>query len=113
MTPFDPDRAALLVIDVQQGFAEQDAAGRRRNNPDALDKIVELLTVFRRASRPIFHIRHSSTEPDSVFRPDRPGYRAIAVAHELPGATGIAKPVNSGFLATDLDARLTHTGLRT
>ena len=113
MTPFDPDRTVLLVIDVQQGFAEQDAAGRRRNNPDALDRIVDLLGAFRNASRPIFHIRHASIEADSVFRPERPGYRPIAAARELPGEPVVVKRVNSGFIGTDLEGRLRDAGLHT
>ena len=68
---------ALIVIDVQQGFAEQDAAGHKRNNPEALDRIVELLAAFRARKLPIFHIRHASTEPDSVFRPERSGFQVI------------------------------------
>ncbi len=113
MTPFDPARTVLLVIDAQQGFAERDAAGDRRNNPEALDRIVDLLGAFRSASHPIFHIRHSSTEPNSVFRPERPGYQPIVVARELPGETVIVKQVNSGFIGTDLEGRLREAGLRT
>jgi len=104
---------ALIVIDVQQGLAEQDAAGRKRNNPDALDRIVELLAAFRAKGLPIFHIRHASTEPDSVFRPERTGFQVISAARELPGEPIIVKTVNSAFIGTDLEARLREAGYHT
>jgi nicotinamidase-related amidase len=104
---------ALIVIDVQQGFAEQDAAGRKRNNPEALDRIVDLLAAFRARNLPIFHIRHASTEPDSVFRPERTGFQVIETARELPGEPVIVKNVNSAFIGTDLEARLREAGHHT
>ena len=110
MTRFTPDRTALIVIDVQQGFAEQDAAGRKRNNPDALDRIVDLLAAFRGKGLAVFHIRHASTEPDSVFRPERTGFQVIEAVRELPGEPVIVKNVNSTFIGTDLEARLRQAG---
>ena len=44
-------KAALVVIDVQRAFDEWEAAGKRRNNPEALARIVELLAAFRLATR--------------------------------------------------------------
>jgi nicotinamidase-related amidase len=113
MSRFEPARTALIVIDVQQGFSEQDAAGRGRNNPDALDRIVDLLVAFRAHRLAIFHIRHASTEPDSVFRPERSGFQAIEAARELPGEPVIVKSVNSAFIGTDLEARLRQAGYGT
>jgi nicotinamidase-related amidase len=104
---------ALIVIDVQQGFAEQDAAGHKRNNPHALDRIVDLLTAFRERRLPIFHIRHASTEPDSVFRPERTGFQPIPAARELPGEPVVVKNVNSAFIGTDLESRLRQAGHHT
>jgi nicotinamidase-related amidase len=104
---------ALIVIDVQQGFPEQDAAGAKRNNPHALDRIVDLLTAFRARGLPIFHIRHASTEPGSVFRPERSGFPVIPAARELPGEPVVVKTVNSAFIGTDLETRLRAGGHRT
>jgi nicotinamidase-related amidase len=113
MTRFDPHRTALIVIDVQRGFAEQDATGRGRNNPDALERIVDLLAAFRAKGLAIFHIRHASTEPDSVFRPERPGFQVIETAREKPGEAVIVKNVNSAFIGTDLESRLRQGGYDT
>ena len=110
MSQLGPAHTTLIVIDAQQGFAEQDAAGHGRNNPDALNRIAELLAAFRRHGLPILHIRHASTEPDSVFRPERSGFQVIAGARELPGEPVIVKNVNSAFIGTDLEARLRQAG---
>lgn len=104
---------ALIVIDVQQGFIEREAAGEHRNNPDAVARIADLLTAFRKASLPILHVRHASTEPHSVLRPERSGYQPIAEARELPGEPVIVKTVNSAFIGTDLEARLRSAGCQT
>ena len=112
-TTFDPAHTALIVIDVQQGFIEREAAGEHRNNPDAVARIADLLAAFRKAALPIFHIRHASTEPHSVLRPERPGYQVIDEARELPGEPVIVKTVNSAFIGTDLEAKLRHTGRHT
>src|SRR4051794_27004897 len=60
---------ALIVVDVQRAFDEWEAAGKRRNNPDAVTRIVELLAAFRAGRAPVFHIRHEGTKPNSSFLP--------------------------------------------
>ena len=59
---------ALIVVDVQRAFDEWEAAGKRRNNPHAVARIVDLLAAFREASASIFHIRHQGTRPNSSCR---------------------------------------------
>lgn len=107
----DPRKTALIVIDVQRGFDEIEAAGNRRNNPDAAQKIAGLIAAFRAAGAPVIHIRHASQEPDSVFRPDRPGYTVKDEARELPGEAVLVKHVNSSFIGTGLEADLRERGL--
>ena len=99
-------RPALVVIDVQRGFDEIEAAGTPRNNPQALACIMRLLAAFRAANARIIHIRHASTEPNSVFRPERPGFAVEPKAREIPGETVIVKNVNSAFIGTSLEALL-------
>src|SRR5580693_5287151 len=76
---------ALIVIDVQRAFDQWEAAGKRRNNPDAVGRIVELLAAFRASPAPIFHIRHEGTRPKSSFLPDGTGYRVKDEAREMAG----------------------------
>ncbi|MDQ4135922.1 MAG: cysteine hydrolase [Pseudomonadota bacterium] len=111
MSPLYPGTTALVVIDVQKGFDEIEARGNRRNNPDAILRIADLLAHFRSVGAPVFHIRHASREADSVFRPERPGFQVKDEARELLGEPVIVKHVNSSFIGTDLEARLRAAGI--
>jgi nicotinamidase-related amidase len=106
-------RTALIVIDVQRAFDQWEAAGKRRNNPGAVARIVELLAAFRESSTPIFHIRHEGTRPNSSFRPGGTGYPVKDEAREIEGEPVIVKRVNSAFIGTDLETRLRAAGIET
>ena len=97
---------ALIVVDVQRAFDEWEAAGKRRNNTDAVARIVDLLAAFRASGAPIFHIRHEGTKPNSTFLPSRTGYAVKDEARERGSEPVIVKRVNSAFIGTDLEARL-------
>jgi nicotinamidase-related amidase len=106
-------RTALIVVDVQRAFDQWEAAGKRRNNPDAVKRIAELLAAFRTRKHPIFHIRHEGTKPKSSFLPDGPGYPVKDEAREQAGEPVIVKRVNSAFIGTDLESRLRAADIRT
>lgn len=103
--------AALLVIDLQKGI--DDPSWGRRNNPQAEANIARLLDAWRAAAKPIFHIKHNSTEPESTYRPGQPGNDFKAEARPLPGETVIEKNTNSAFIGTDLERRLRNAGIHT
>lgn len=105
---FDPT-AALLVIDVQEGF--EDPRWGTRNNPGAEDRIARLLAAWRARERPVVHVRHLSRSPDSPLRPGQPGCEIKAVARPLPGERVVEKSVNSAFIGTDLEAWLRERGI--
>src|SRR5437764_160083 len=66
-----PTTAALLVIDLQKAI---DAPyWGPRNNPDCERNVAALLERWRATRRPIYHIKHDSTEPQSAYRPGQPG----------------------------------------
>lgn len=113
MSELPPSRPALIVIDVQRAFDEWEAAGQRRNNPDAVNHIADLLAAFRTARAPIFHIRHEGTEHGSSFLPNRSGYLVKDEAREQEGEPVIVKRVNSSFIGTDLEKRLRAANVRT
>lgn len=101
--------AALLIIDVQNGF--DDERWGVRNNPDAEDRIAELLEVWRRSGRPVIHVRHLSREPGSPLSPGQPGAEIKAAVAPLPGEKVVEKNVNSAFIGTDLEQHLRDSGI--
>jgi nicotinamidase-related amidase len=106
-----PQSSALIVIDVQQAFL--DPRFGERNNPQAESNIARLLTTWRTSGRPIRHVVHDSTEPNSLLLPGSPG-NAIQVT-ALPKATEpiYRKHVNSAFIGTDLEKDLRQDGIDT
>jgi len=113
MSQNPPSPIALILIDVQRAFDQWEAAGRRRNNPHAVQRIAELLSAFRRSGLPVFHIRHQGVRPDSSFLPDSAGYPVKDEAREIKGEPVIVKRVNSAFIGTDLEQRLRTAGIET
>jgi nicotinamidase-related amidase len=111
MTPLPVRRTALIVVDVQRAFDEWEASGKRRNNPDAVARISELLAAFRAKGAPVIHIRHASRRPTSRFAADQPGHAVKDEAREHAGEPVIVKQVNSSFIGTDLERRLRHDGI--
>lgn len=112
MDTLSPACTALVVIDVQRAFDLWEAAGKRRNNPDAVARVADLFAAFRAAGAPVLHIRHRSARPESSFAADGPGYPVRDEARELAGEPVLAKQVNSAFIGTDLEARLRAAGVR-
>jgi len=108
-----PSRTALIVVDVQRAFDEWEAAGKRRNNPQAVARIADLLGAFRDCGAPIFHIRHESMRPNSSFALGASGCSVKDEAREIAGEPVIVKRVNSAFIGTDLEARLRAAGITT
>ena len=110
MESFGPN-AALLVIDVQQGFDEP--FWGRRNNPQMEARIQELLSAWRARKRPVIHARHMSTSSGSPLRPGQPGNDFKASVSPRPGEPVFEKRVNSCFIGTSLEADLRRLGYDT
>jgi nicotinamidase-related amidase len=103
-----PADAALMVIDLQKAIDHP--SWGERNNPDAEKNVAALLHAWRRTGRPVYHIRHDSTEPDSHYRPGQPGHDFKPETQPATGEAVIAKKTNSAFIGTDLEARLRAAG---
>ena len=99
-----PQSAALIVIDLQKAIDHP--SWGERNNPDAEQNVAALLQAWRSSNRPIYHIRHDSTEPASHYRPGQPGNDFKTECKPLEGESVIAKRTNSAFIGTDLEAWL-------
>ncbi len=103
--------AALVVVDVQQGFDEP--SWGRRDNPACEANIAALIGRFREAGRPVVFVRHDSQSPDSPLAPDTPGNAFKDVLEGEPDLL-VTKTVNSSFHGTpDLQAWLDARGIRT
>ncbi len=99
-----PRPAALLLVDVQQGF--DDPRWGNRNNPEAEARMAQLLEAWRDRGLPVIHIQHCSTDPDSPLRPDLPGSALKEATGPRPGEPVIQKRVNSAFIQTPLETHL-------
>jgi nicotinamidase-related amidase len=102
---------ALLLIDLQNAI--DDPVWRKhgsRNNLSAELNISALLSAWRQAHRPVYHIRHDSVEPNSPYRPFQPGNNFKSFVLPLADETVIAKDTNSAFVRTNLDSILREAG---
>jgi len=110
------ENAALVVVDVQQGFDDAEFWGPR-NNPAADDNIASLIAAWQDTGRPIVFVRHDSPKPNSPLRPGQQGNDFKAYVEQRRGLGKgpellLTKTVNSAFYGTpDLDAWLKSAGI--
>lgn len=100
--------AALIIIDQQKGILHPRLG--RRNNPQAEERIVDLLAFWRRTGRPVIHVQHLSRSPDSVFWPGQSGVEFQERFLPLAGEQLIQKQVPDAFCATGLETSLHKAG---
>lgn len=101
--------AALLVIDQQKGIDHPKLGPR--NNPHAEAVILALLAYWHERGRPVIHIRHRSSDPDSVFWPHQEGFEFKPAFHPGNNETAIEKTTPCAFTRTDLETILTRWGV--
>ena len=104
-----PADAVLMVIDLQKAIDHP--SWGERNNREAEKNVAALLDAWRSAGRPIYHIRHDSSEPASHYRPGQPGHDFKPECQPAAGEVVIAKKTNSAFIGTGLEARLRAANL--
>ena len=68
---FSPDRAALVLVDVQQAF--HDPSWGTRNNPDCEANVGRLLEYWREHGGTVVFVRHDSTQTGWGLHPSEPG----------------------------------------
>lgn len=109
--PAVPDDAVLLLVDFQTGFDEPEWGDR--NNPDAEAVAAALLDRWRETDRPVAHVRHASTEPDSPLRPEASGFAWKPETAPAEGEASFEKSVNGAFIDTGLGEWLEERGYGT
>ncbi|MEV4611949.1 cysteine hydrolase family protein [Kitasatospora sp. NPDC049258] len=100
--------AVLVVIDVQQGFEDQEYWGER-DNPEAEQRIGAVLAAWQDTGRPVVMVQHRSAS--GPLTPGTPGYELKPVVAGASWDLHITKTVNSAFYGTpDLHAWLQERG---
>lgn len=105
------DRPALILIDIQKAFNDIDYWGGQRNNPEAEDNAGKLLYAWRQNNLPIFHIKHCSTNPNSLLAEGNSGNDFKEMVTPKTDEPIIKKNVNSAFIGTDLKQQLDNAGI--
>ncbi|AZD59268.1 Isochorismatase [Pseudomonas chlororaphis subsp. aurantiaca] len=101
--------AALILIDQQQGILHPRLG--RRNNPQAEERIAELLAYWRQTARPLIHVQHLSRSEQSVFWPGQSGVEFQQFFLPQGAEAVIQKQVPDAFCATTLEADLRKAGI--
>ncbi|MBV4547298.1 cysteine hydrolase family protein [Pseudomonas triticicola] len=101
--------AALIIIDQQKGILHPRLG--RRNNPQAEERMLELLALWRLRGRPVIHVQHLSRSPDSVFWPEQDGVEFQPRFMPQDGEWLIQKQVPDAFCASGLEAQLREAGI--
>ena len=100
---------ALIVIDQQKGIDHPKLGVR--NNPGAEAEISKMLSLWRNISWPIFHVKHKSKQPDSVFWPRQEGFEFKEGFQPLMGERVIEKSVPCAFINNSLEKELRNLGI--
>lgn len=107
------DLPALILIDIQKAFDDEEYWGGTRNNPDAEKNARKLLDYWRANGLPLFHIQHCSVNPDARHGINSPGNAFKEIVLPLTGEPIIQKSVNSSFIGTNLKEQLDEKGINT
>ena len=94
----------LMIFDMQQCMSWPQAG--ERNNSNAEHEIAELLAHWRANHAPIVHVRHLSTEPESLFWPEQEGVLFQDTFQPLADEKVIEKSVPDAFTYSDLNVWL-------
>ena len=104
---------ALLLVDVQKAFLEPNYPGLKRNNLGAEKTCGLILNKWRELKLPVFHVRHSSVNPDSKLHISKPGFSFNDYVSPIKGEPVLTKSVNSAFIGTNLEILLNDQNLET
>ncbi|MFT8452117.1 MAG: cysteine hydrolase family protein [Zymomonas mobilis] len=104
-------KTALLVIDMQMLMQENIDKGRDYTSDKISINIPALLSAFRAADKPVFHIRHQQSEKMAQVYPNKESFYPMPCAEAVKGETVLYKTTSSAFASTDLAERLHKEGI--
>ncbi len=93
--------AVLILIDVQKGFSNE--RWGNRNNPHAELRMTDILGKFREHNLKVIHVRHDSTNPDSLLFRGKDTFEFKNCVAPLENELIVTKHVNSAFIGTSLE----------
>lgn len=101
---------ALLIVDIQNDYfpgGKMELVG----SPEAASEAARLLSAFRAAGAPIFHMQHVSLRPGATFSlPGTEGVKIHGSVTPVAGETVIEKHFPNGFRETPLLEKLRARG---
>lgn len=119
---FQPDDSALLVIDMQQFFLDEESHAYIPRGRAVLENIAKVVDRFREMDRPIIYTRHAylDDEPLGVMERwwndnIREGDPLSEIAPEIKPAIGdvvLRKTRYSAFIGTGLEEMLRSAGIQ-
>ncbi|MCD2174355.1 cysteine hydrolase family protein [Rhizobium sp. C4] len=102
---------ALILIDFQNDYFEGGAFPLVETDIAAA-RAAKLVDRFRKAGRPVIHVRHHSTESDATFFvPGTEGAEINGLVAPAAGEPVVTKSNINAFLDTDLKALLDTRGI--
>lgn len=104
---------ALLLIDVQKAFLDEEYWGGNRNNKNAEIVCGKILNKWRELGLPVFHVRHSSSNLNSKLHKTNVGFEFNEYVIPSDNEPIITKEVNSAFIGTDLKQKLDELAVDT
>lgn len=109
MTTFT-EMPALICVDLQIGFLDDAHWGGNRNNRNAEAVCATIIAKWRDLQGDIFHVRHSSTDPQSRLHASDDGFAFNPLCMPIAGEAVLTKSVNSCFIGTALQQMLDQAG---
>jgi len=101
---------ALILIDMQNAMRFDRLPPR--NNPQAEERIAQLLDAWRAAGQPVVCVRHISRYATSVFAPGQPGAAFQERFLPLPHEHVVEKNVPDAFINSGLERWLHARAIR-
>jgi len=108
-----PERSALLVIDMQRFFLERGSHAFIPGSEDIIDNVRALVASYRQRSRPVLFTRHALLEDEDpgamgrwwgdVLREDDTLSNIVDELKPLPEEEVIRKKQYSAFMGTELE----------